>query len=70
LTRDTFWGHVVRCTNEGVGVTLGAEFTTDTEIAQFNLAVAAQKNVGRLDVCRSLAIEVKYIEKARAYLDG
>lgn len=54
MTSDTLRGHVVRCANEGVRIALGAEFTTDTKIAKFDLAIAAQENVGGFDVCKLL----------------
>ena len=44
-------GHVVGGTDEGVGVALGAEFTADAKVAEFDLPVAAQENVGGFDVC-------------------
>lgn len=56
MTSDTFGGHVVGCADEGVGIALRAEFSADTEIAEFDLAVTANENVGRLDVCGSLVL--------------
>jgi hypothetical protein len=50
LTRDTFGGHVVGCTDKGVGIALCTELATDTEIAELDLTVAAEEDVGRFDV--------------------
>lgn len=67
LASDSFWGHIVRCANEGVGVALCSEFTTDTEVAKLDLAVAAQENVGRFDVCRPLVI-ISNIDQHHAFI--
>lgn len=50
LARYPFRSHVVRCTNEGIGIALGPEFSADPKIAKLDLAVAAEKDVGRFDV--------------------
>lgn len=50
LTRDSFGGHVVRCSDEGVGVAFGAEFAADAKVAEFHLAVATQQDIGRFDI--------------------
>lgn len=51
LARYPFRSHVVRCTNESVGIALGSEFSADSKIAKLDLAVTAEKDVGWFDVC-------------------
>lgn len=51
MTSDTFWSHIVRSADKGVRIALGAELAADPEIAELDLTVPAQENVGRLDVC-------------------
>ncbi len=51
LTGDALGSHVVRRADEGVCVALCAEFAADSEIAEFDLAVAAEEDVGWFDVC-------------------
>ena len=65
MTSDTFGGHVVGCADKGVGIALRTEFSADTEIAEFDLAVTANENVGRLDVCKSLVLMSLYTGLAR-----
>lgn len=43
-------GHVVGSADEGVGIALGAELAADAEVAKFDLAVAAEEDVGGFDV--------------------
>ena len=50
LAGDALGGHVVGRADEGVGVAFGPEFATDAEVAEFDLAVAAEEDVGRFDV--------------------
>jgi hypothetical protein len=50
LAGDSFRGHVVGCADKGVGVSFGAEFAADAKVAELDLAVAAEENVGRFDV--------------------
>lgn len=43
--------HVVRCANECISITFGAdEFSRDTEIAKLHLSGAGKEDVGGLDV--------------------
>ena len=51
LARDALRRHVVRGADEGVGVAARAELAADAEVAQLDLPVAAQEDVGGLDVC-------------------
>jgi len=50
LALDALGRHVVGCADEGVGIAFGAEFAADAKVAEFDLAVAAEEDVGRLDV--------------------
>lgn len=50
LASDSFWGHVIGCADEGVCITLGTELATDTEVAQFDLAISAQENIRWFDI--------------------
>ena len=50
LAGDALWGHVVRGADERVGVAFGAELAANAEVAEFDLAVAAEENVGGFDV--------------------
>jgi hypothetical protein len=50
LPGDTLRCHVIAGSNEGVGVALSTELSTDTEIAEFDLAPPCEKNVGGLDI--------------------
>lgn len=52
LSGDSFGGHIVRGSDEGIGIALGAEFATDAKVAELHLAIPAQENVGRFDICR------------------
>ena len=51
LPGDSFGSHIVRGSDEGIGIALGAEFATDAKVAELHLAIAAQENVGRFDIC-------------------
>lgn len=50
LALDPLGRHVVGGANEGVGVSFGAEFAADAKVAEFDLAVAAEQDVGGFDV--------------------
>lgn len=50
LTCYSFGCHVVGCADEGVCVAFGTEFATDTEVAQFDLAISAEEYIRRFDV--------------------
>ena len=50
LALDALGGHVVGRADEGGGFALCAEFAGDAEVAELDLAVAAEEDVGRLDV--------------------
>ena len=52
LPGDSFGSHIVRGSDEGIGIALGAEFATDAKVAELHLAIPAQENVGRFDICR------------------
>ena len=45
LAGDALGSHIVGCANKGIGVAFGSEFATDAEIAEFDLAIAAEENV-------------------------
>lgn len=42
LACDSLRCHVIRCSNEGVGIALGAEFAADAKVAEFHLTVTTQ----------------------------
>lgn len=50
LTSDSLRGHVIGCTDEGIGIAFGPEFSADAEVAELDLAVAAEEDIGGLDV--------------------
>ena len=50
LSLDALRGHIVGCADEGSGFALGAEFAGYAEVAELDLAVAAEEDVGRFDV--------------------
>lgn len=50
LPRNALGGHVVAGTDESAGVALGAELARHAEIAEFDVAVAAEEDVAGLDV--------------------
>jgi len=60
LTCDSLGRHVVRCADEGIRISLGTEFSTDTKVAQFYLAVAAEEDVAWFDISMDdlFAVEV------------
>lgn len=45
LTSNTLWCHVIRGADERIGITLGAELAADTEVAELDLAIAAEQDV-------------------------
>ena len=47
---DALRGHVVRSSDEGVGVPFGAKFPTHAKVAKAHLAGPSQEYVGRFDV--------------------
>lgn len=51
LAGDALRGHIVGGADEGVGVAAGAELAADAEVAELDLAVAAEEDVGGFDVC-------------------
>ena len=57
LAGDALGGHVVGGADEGVGVAFGAEFAADAEVAELDLTVAAEEDVGGFDVCCSSSVE-------------
>lgn len=52
LPGDSLGSHVIRRSNEGVGVALGAELAADAKVAEFHLTVATQEDIGWFDICR------------------
>ena len=50
LPGDALGRHVVGRADKGVGVAAGAELAADAEVAELDLAIAAEKDVGGLDV--------------------
>ena len=60
LARDTLRGHVVGRADEGVCVAFRSELAAHAEVAQLDLAVAAQEDVAGLDVAVDdlLAVQV------------
>ena len=50
MTRDALRSHVVGGADEGVGVALGSEFAADAKVAELDLTVAAEEDIGGLDV--------------------
>ena len=46
LTCNALGGHVIGCADEGIGITFGPELTADAKVAEFDLAVAAEEDVG------------------------
>lgn len=55
LPGDPLRRHVVGGADERIGIAFGAEFAAHPKITQLHLAVAAQENVGRLDVCHEIS---------------
>lgn len=48
--------HVVGGTNKSVRVALAAEFTADAKVAEFDLPVAAEEDVGGFDVWKTVLV--------------
>ena len=51
MSRDALGRHVVGGTDECVGIALGAEFAADAKVAEFDLPIAAEEDVGGFDIC-------------------
>jgi len=62
LSSDSLRGHVVRCANEGVGITFCTELTGDAKIAKLYLPILAKKDVAWLDISMDDAMGVQISE--------
>lgn len=70
LACDALWSHVVGRADERVGGTACARFAADAEVAEFDRAVAAEKDVAWLDVAMDDAMAMKVcepVENPRGY---
>jgi hypothetical protein len=59
LAGDSFWCHVVGCSDEGVGISFRSELTANPEITELDLAVSAQKDITGFDVSVDNLLAVK-----------
>lgn len=50
LSSNSFRCHVVGGTNKSIGVAFGAELAADTEVAEFDLTITAEEDIGRFDI--------------------
>jgi hypothetical protein len=64
LALDPLGRHVVGSADEGVGIAFGAELAADAKVAEFDLAVAAEEDVGGFDVYRGGVISLDTLHAA------
>ena len=59
LPSDALRCHIVGGSDKGVSVATGAELAADAEVAEFDLSIAAEEDVGGLDIYRKRVGELE-----------